>query len=112
MQERKTPSSGDCEVAAERSWAGQGLGQFGTEMAAPMTTKNPNWHGSEPLQEECEWKQGESAVCDAGDIWEGSDEKSDEPLDALERAEEWEAPQAGRRSAVAVTPAKGYPRSG
>jgi len=36
--------------------------QFGTEMAAPIKMKNPNWHRSGKLQQECEWKQGESAV--------------------------------------------------
>jgi hypothetical protein len=28
----------------------------------PFEIENPNWHRSEPLLRECEWKQGDSAV--------------------------------------------------
>ena len=56
-----TPGSGDCEVAAERTFLHRGV-QFGLEMAAPdFKRKNPNWHRSKPLHTECEWKQGEPA---------------------------------------------------
>jgi len=36
--------------------------QFDTEMAAPVEIKDPNWHRSGSSLEECEWKQGESAM--------------------------------------------------
>jgi hypothetical protein len=37
--------------------------QFDTEMAAPvLRNEDTNWHRSEQLHKECEWKQGVSAV--------------------------------------------------
>jgi len=39
-----------------------GARQVDTEMAAPVPwIEDPNWHRSEQLHQECEWKQGESA---------------------------------------------------
>jgi hypothetical protein len=59
----KSPSSGDCERAAERVFSQQEGLQFGSEMAAPdLKIENTNWHRSWKLHQECEWKQGESAV--------------------------------------------------
>ena len=35
-------------------------------MAAPVEIEDPNWHRSETLQKECEWKQGDSAGVNLG----------------------------------------------
>ncbi len=44
-----------------RSASGNGSAEFDAEMAAPVEIEDPNWHRSEPLLKECEWKQGDSA---------------------------------------------------
>jgi len=62
----KSPSSGDCEVAAERALLETEVAEFGSEMAAPVEIEDPNWHRSEPLLKECEWKQGDSAASRSG----------------------------------------------
>ena len=58
MEFAKSPSSGDCEVAAERSESWNRDVQFGTEMAAPVEIEDTNWHRSK-APSECEWKQGD-----------------------------------------------------
>ena len=55
------PSSGDCEVAAERALLETAAHQFDTEMAAPVFIKDANRHRSQQLHRECEWKQGDAA---------------------------------------------------
>lgn len=55
------PSSGDCEVAVERAVLETEAHQFDTEMAAPVIMKDAKRHRSQPLQRECEWKQGDTA---------------------------------------------------
>jgi len=46
----QTPSSGDCEVAAERRLPETGTLQFDTEIAAPDSKiENTNWHRSKQL---------------------------------------------------------------
>jgi len=58
-----TPSSGDCEVAAERSLPATVAGQFDAEIAAPVfTRRTPTGTRAFTLNQECGWKQGESAV--------------------------------------------------
>ena len=55
----ESPGSGDCERAAERGSPATETIQFGTEMAAPVFRNvDPNWHRSDWLHKECEWKQG------------------------------------------------------
>jgi hypothetical protein len=44
----------------------------------PLQIENTNWHQSVSLPKECEWKQGESAVVNAG-------------AEAEKRASEWSA---------------------
>jgi hypothetical protein len=53
------PSSGDCEVTVERPLLETEMRQFDCEMAAPVIMKDANRHRSQPLQPECEWKQGD-----------------------------------------------------
>ena len=51
----------------------------------PFEIEDTNWHRSEQLHQECEWKQGESAVWKSGE------------------GREVAAPPFGRRSALSVT---------
>ncbi len=60
------PSSGDCEVVVERVLLETEALQFDTEMAAPVEMMDANWHRSEQLHRECEWKQGDAAGVDTG----------------------------------------------
>src|SRR5258707_1195293 len=88
---KPTPSSGDCEVAAERTLPETGTFQFGTEMAAPdFKIENTNWHRSVQLHQECEWKQGESA-------------------DGFRKDAQFFAPPVGRGSLFSVPRSKTFP---
>ena len=80
------PSSGDCEVAVERALLETEARQFDTEMAAPVIRKDAKRHRSEPLQRECEWKQGDAA--------------------GVKRGEGRQLPPVGRRWAVSVARSK------
>ena len=73
------PSSGDCEVAVERAVLETDTHQFDTEMAAPVIMKDAKRHRSQPLQRECEWKQGDTAGGNTGRTRIGLPLVGDEP---------------------------------
>lgn len=73
------PSSGDCEVAVERAVLETEAHQFDAEMAAPVIRKDAKWHRSQPLQRECEWKQGDTAGVHTGRTRIGLPLVGDEP---------------------------------
>jgi hypothetical protein len=76
-----SPSSGDCEVAAEPAFR-QRDGEFGTgDGSTRFENEDTIWHRGRQLHSECEWKHGESAM-------------------GRRRAAAFRAPPVGRRSAV------------
>src|SRR5579862_1321588 len=59
----KSPSSGDCVVAADADRHESVGTDVAAEMAAPFNRiTDPNRHRSRELQTECGWKQGASAA--------------------------------------------------